>query len=135
MSEKVEWNKSKEPEEITDMMADKAYVAKDEDGEFVFHEGKVLKFNFEGSITTLKITKIDRKNKRMWAEHVELVNQVVVRSHYGHNVDSTEEAMKEYGVPFCTDCQVPVNEESTEDGEVKALERAENTLSDGTIIE
>lgn len=122
-------------EEITDMMADKAYTAKDSEGNFIFYKGKVLKFDYEGSITTLRITKIDRQAKRMWAEHIEIHDQAIVRSHYGHAVDITEEAKAEHGAPFCTDCQVPVIQPSTEDGEVKAQDRADRTLSDGTIIE
>lgn len=121
-------------EEITDMMADKAYTAKDSNGKFVFHVGKVLKFSYEGSITSIRVTRIDRKNKRMWGEHVELVDPNIVKSHYGHNVDSSAEALKKYDVPFCTDCQVPVNQDSNEDGEVKAADRKDRTLADGTEI-
>lgn len=117
-----------EKEEITDMMADKVYTAK-EDGDYVFYKGKVLKFDFEGSITSIKITKIDRKNKRMWGEHIELFDNNIVKTHYGHDVDKTSR------LPWCRDCEVPVSEPSTEDGEVKAKEREETHLSDGTKIE
>lgn len=47
-------------EEITDMIEDRAYEDK------AFKPGFVLKF----SQATLKITKVDRKNKRCWAEHI-----------------------------------------------------------------
>lgn len=95
-------------------------------------KGKVLRFNNGGEIVTLRITRV--QGNRYWAAHVELVNQMIVRSHYGHNVDASETAMAEYKVPFCTDCQVPVDEASTEDGDVKAADRRDRTLADGTEI-
>lgn len=95
--------------------------------------GRILKFNYEGSPVNLKITKIEKG--RYWAEHVTLVDQTIVRGHYGHDVDITEESKAEYGAPYCTDCGVVVTEPATEDGEVKAQDRADRSLSDGTIIE
>lgn len=116
-------------EEITDLFGD-VYTEKDpETDKFVFRVGRVLRFEYEGSFTTIKVIKIDRKTKRMWGEHIELVNQKIVRRHYGHDVD-TEQAP-----PFCNDCQVPVTEGSTEDGEVKYQDRKDRYLSDGTPIE
>lgn len=115
-------------EEITDLLADKAYTAKNSDG-YVFKKNKVLKFNYEGSITSIRITRIDRKNKRAWGEHIELVDQKIVVSHTGHDVY--------YGgdIPFCNDCGVPVTEPAAEDGQFKAAERQDKELSDGTRIE
>jgi hypothetical protein len=107
-------------EEITDMMTPKAF----ED----FRVGKVLGF---ADGTRLRITKIDRKNKRMWAVKVELVNQTITRTHYGHNVTGGGPG----DLPFCNDCKVHINEPSTEDGDKKALDRADRTLSDGTIVD
>lgn len=116
-------------EEITDLFGD-VYQEKDTDtGKFVFRVGRVLRFNYEGSLTTIKVTKIDRKSKRMWGEHIELVDQSVTRTHYGHDVD-TEQAP-----PFCNDCQVPVTEVATEDGMKKYLDRKDRHLSDGTPID
>lgn len=110
-------------EEITDMMTDKAFKT--------FKVGQVLKF----AQATIKITKIDRKNKRMWGKHIEMVGNDTVYGHYGHNVDTTGDALEEYGKPYCTDCEVVITEPATEDGEKKFLDRRDNTLADGTEIE
>lgn len=112
-------------EEITDLIDPKAY------GDENFKKGLVLKF----SQATIRVTRVDRKNKRAWGEHMELVNHNKGFSHYGHNLDSTEETIKEYGVPFCTDCEIPVSEMANNEGHKKAQEREDRTLSDGTIIE
>lgn len=106
-------------EEITDMMTAKAF--KD------FYVGKLLGF---ADGTRMKITKIDKKNKRMWAVKVELVDQRIARTHYGHDVTGGQAG----DFPFCNDCKVNVNEPSTEDGDKKALDRADRTLPDGTEI-
>lgn len=116
-------------EEITDVLTPEGIRS----GQF--KKGQMLKFNYEGSITTLVITRIWVHKGRAWARHADTAAQTVVATHYGHNVDSTEEAQREYGVPYCTDCEVPVNEPSTEDGEVKAANRRDTHLEDGTPIE
>lgn len=116
-------------EEITDLFNPSVYDDRNEWGKYVFYKGRVLVFNFEGSTTNIKITRIDRKNKRMWGEHIELHDQNIVRSHYRHNVDATVDP------PFCTDCEVPVSEPATEDGEKKYLDRKDQRLADGTPIE
>lgn len=125
-------------EEISDMMTPKSYIDR-VDGQYVFRKGKVLKFNYEGSITSLKITKIDRKNQRMWAVQINLHDQRIVVSHYGHSVDTTGEALEKYGSPWCEDCEIPVTEPSTEDGDRNALDRRDdeerNVLSDGTRLD
>jgi hypothetical protein len=109
-------------EEITDLISQQGMIK--------LRRGQVLKFNYEGSITAIKITRIDRKNWRIWGEHIALVDQKIVVSHTGHDV-----TYEEGKTPFCNDCQVPVSEPSTEDGEVKAKEREDNRLSDGTRID
>lgn len=98
-------------EEITDVISDGAF----EDPEF--KKGLVLKFEK----ATLKITKIDRKNKRVWAEHIALYDFKSGMSHYGHLVDTTNPE----GI-YCTDCQVTIDQPSTEDGEKKALDRQDD---------
>lgn len=108
-------------EEITDLISDEAY------DDPKFKRGLVLKFES----ATLKLTKVDRKNKRVWAEHITLFDGRPVMTHYGHDVVSTGPG----DLPFCNDCQVNINEASTEDGEVKARDRADRMLADGTIIE
>ncbi len=117
-------------EEITDIMSDKVYTQK-VNGSFVFYKGKVLKF----AQATIKITRIDRVNKRVWGEHIEMVANDTVYGHYGHNVDTTGEALEEYGKPYCTDCEVVITEPATKEGEAKFLHRRDNTLADGTEIE
>lgn len=116
-------------EEITDILDPANIVA----GRF--KKGQVLKFDYEGTITTIKITKLDRKNGRAWGQHVELINYKTGFSHYGHLIDATDEAHKQYGAPFCQECEVPVSEPATEDGEKRALDRQDRTLEDGTVIE
>lgn len=115
-------------EEITDLFGSHVYEARDTEGKYVFYKGRLLKFNYEGSPIAIVVTRVDRKNKRMWGEHTELGEQQTVLSHHGHLVDATQTP------PFCTDCEVPVTEESTEDGDVKAADRRDRTLADGTEI-
>lgn len=111
---------SRKREEITDLFNDKIY------DDPSYKVGRILKFES----ATLKITRIDRKNKRMWAQHTELIDRAPVVSHSGHDVVSDE-----YDFPFCRDCKVSITEPSTEDGDKKALDRADRTLADGTVID
>lgn len=114
-------------EEITDMITDAAYRPIKDGG---IKPGQLLKFQ----TASLVVTKVDRKNKRVWAKHVESINNQVVVSHVGHDVDIHNPDM-----PFCRDCQVLVNQPATEDGDKKALDRRDdeerNQLSDGTRID
>lgn len=115
-------------EEITDILTADGIRS----GEF--KKGQLLKFEYEGSVTCIKITRLDRKNGKAWGEHIEPVNNNVALSHYGHNLDATEEAIREYRVPYCTDCEVPVNAEASADGKRKVQEREDGRLEDGTEI-
>lgn len=99
-----------------------------------FKKGQLLKFEYEGSVTCIKITRLDRKNGKAWGEHIEPVNNNVALSHYGHNLNTTKKTIREYRVPYCTDCEMPVNAEASADGKRKAQEREDNTLEDGTVI-
>lgn len=112
-------------EELTDIIKPEAF------DDPKFKKGLVLKF----AEATIKLTRVDRKNRRVWGEHITLVNQRVTLSHYGHLINATEEMQQIYGTPFCEECNVPLTEESTEDGDVKAAERREGMLEDGTIID
>lgn len=105
-------------EEISDMIPEKLWEHPD------FKAGYILRFD----TATLKVTKINRKAKRVWAEHTELVEQIVANTHFGHNVDITENP------PYCSDCEVYIDEAATPEGKSKAEERDDNTLSDGTKI-
>jgi hypothetical protein len=113
-------------EEITDIISDAAYRPIKDGG---IKKGQMLKMQK----ATLVVTHVDRKNKRTWAKHVEAINHQVVVSHVGHDVDTRADP------PFCRDCQGPLTEPSTEDGDKKALDRRDdeerNQLSDGTRIE
>lgn len=115
-------------EEITDILTADGIRS----GEF--KKGQLLKFEYEGSVTCIKITRLDRKNGKAWGEHIEPVNNNVALSHYGHNLDATEEAIREYRVPYCTDCEMPVNAEASADGKRKVQEREDGRLEDGTEI-
>lgn len=101
-------------EEISDVISEGGLKRLRKDD--VLHFG-----NDEVGHTYLKITKIDRKNKRVWAEHVlPMVDFNTGMSHYGHDIDTEAE-----GQPFCRDCNVDITEPSTEDGDVKARNRAD----------
>lgn len=105
-------------ENLSDMMIDAFYTDRGENGDYKHKVGTVLKFEYEGSPTYIKITKIDRKNKKLWGEHIKLYDFNTGMSHYGHDVDSSDTEHI-----FCRDCQVEIDQASTEDGEVKALTR------------
>lgn len=80
--------------------------------------GSVLKF---ADGTQIKVT---RKTKdRIWGEHIELIGIDEGMSHYGHDVDRSEEAIDKHGVAYCNDCQVATREFANEDGEKKFLDR------------
>jgi len=112
-------------ENISDLIDPKAY--KDPK----FKKGLVLKF----SEATIRITRVDRKNEKTWGEHIKLVNNNKGFSHYEHHLDSTSDMLKEYGVPYCSDCEIPVSEMANNVGHKKAQDREDARLSDGTIIE
>lgn len=105
-------------EEISDMISDDLWKLPE------FKKDFILRFDK----ATLKITKINRKAKRVWAEHTELVEQIVANTHYGHNLDATED------VPYCTDCEVYIDEAATLEGKSKVEDRNDSTLEDGTPI-
>lgn len=98
-------------EEITDIFPTPEAIKK-------IKVGTVLKFD---SGVQIKVT---RKTKtRIWGEHVELLDMDTGMSHYGHNLDVTEEALQEYGVPYCQDCEIPVRNRATTTGDMKAMQR------------
>jgi len=105
-------------ENLSDMMIDRAYTDKDEHGKYVFHVGKILKFSYEGSPIHIKITRIDRKSKKMWGEHVNLYDFNTGMSHYGHDIDVTDPARV-----YCNDCKTEIDQPATEEGEVAAITR------------
>lgn len=111
-------------EEITDIIRE---IKKDYTPEnfkkLGIKKGKVMKFSYEGSPVVLRITKV--LDGRYWAEHIELTPLDVGFSHYGHLLDSTDEMMKQYGVPWCQDCERPVNQRATQLGDRKAAVRNE----------
>lgn len=105
-------------EDLTDMMIDRAYTDRDENGKYVFYKGRVLTFSYEGSPIHIKITRIDRKNKKMYGEHIALYDFNTGMSHYGHEVDTTDTAHI-----YCNDCKVEISQPATEEGEVSAIMR------------
>lgn len=105
-------------EEITDVMADRAYTDKDKQGKYVFYVGRILTFNYEGSPIQLRVTKIDRKNKRMWAEHITTYDLDTGMSHYGHHIDASDPNRV-----YCEDCKVEISQSATEAGEMAAATR------------
>lgn len=115
-------------EEITDILTVEGILSGD------FKKGQMLKFNYEGSLTCIKITKLDKKNGRAWGEHISPIAQNVALSHYGHAIDVTKETMEEFGNAYCQDCEVVVSEQATLAGKTKAQHRADRQLEDGTEI-
>jgi hypothetical protein len=111
-------------EEITDMIDPRAYKDKN------FKKGVLLKFTG----ASLVVTKVSRKHNRTWARHTQTYGQDVVISHHDHNVDSTPDTLAKYGVPYCTDCEVPVSVSANGLGKKRAQEREDRTLADGTVI-
>jgi len=105
-------------EDLSDMMLDRAYTDKDADGKYLFYKGRVLTFSYEGSPIHIKITRIDRKNKKMFGEHIALYDFNTGMSHYGHDVDSSDTEHV-----FCNDCKVEISQPATEEGEVSAIMR------------
>lgn len=97
-------------EEITDVIKPEAF---DDEN---FKVGTVLKF----AKATLRITKVDRKNKRVWAEHISTYDFNTGLSHYGHDVDTSDPSRV-----YCRDCQVEISDKATEEGEIKATHRQE----------
>lgn len=102
-------------EEITDLFNDETIRNKD-----VLAVGKVAIFDYEGSKTCIKITRIDRKNARIWGKHISLSEANSFMSHYGHQIDKRKETVKKYGTPFCLDCRFSLSHGATEEGNVKA---------------
>lgn len=120
-------------EEITDIIEQLKSRYTDENFKKMgIKKGKVLTFGTNEEPVVLEITKISKG--RYWAKHIELHEKNTVVSHYRHNVDATDEALKEYGSPYCTDCEVPVSEIATPQGKKKFEARKEQYLSDGTFI-
>lgn len=105
-------------EDLTDMMIDAAYTDKDADGKYLFYKGRVLTFSYEGSPIHIKITRIDRKNKKMYGEHIALYDFNTGMSHYGHDVDTTDTEHI-----YCNDCKIEIDQLATEEGEVAAIMR------------
>ena len=97
-------------EEITDMITAEAY------NDPQFKKGLVMKF----AKATLKITRVDRKNKRVWAEHINVYDFNTGMSHYGHDVDVSDPSKV-----FCRDCNLEISDKATEEGEIKAAHRQE----------
>lgn len=98
-------------EEITDVISEKGIKE--------IKVGTILKFDYEGSPIHIKVTKKDTKNMRIWGEHIKLYDMDTGMSHYGHNIDTTNEN----GMVYCSDCEVFIDQEATEAGEQKMLDR------------
>ena len=69
--------------------------------------GKVLTFNQEGSLHSYKVMKLG-KDGNVWVRPINLMNP----DHYGHDVDTSEDAVTMYGTYYCKDCETPVTQPS-----------------------
>lgn len=107
-------------EEITDLFNPKAIPQ--------IKVGTVFKFNYEGTITAIKVT---RKSKgRLWGVHVSLQPGKEAMTHYGHNIDVTSNPV------WCSDCEMPVSEEAkkeTPEGASKPEQQGDNTTDAETL--
>lgn len=102
-------------EEITDLISPKAIQE--------LKVGKVLVFDYEGSRTYIKITRKDTKAMRMWGQRIEMADLNAGMSHYEHELDRDEATFAKYEIPFCNDCQLPVSDPATEEGNIAAYKR------------
>lgn len=102
-------------EELTDVISDK--------GIREIKVGSVLRFDYEGSLIEIKITKKDTKAMRIWGEHTTLVDMNTGMSHHGHFIDSKQNP------PFCEDCKLPINQRATSEGEDIYNAREDSKLS------
>lgn len=84
--------------------------------------GRVLKFDYEGSKTTLKIVEITDDGKYM-AEHIYTNDMDTGFSHYGHVVLTDPATQEKYNSAYCQDCERPTSEPATEEGDTKAYLR------------
>lgn len=84
--------------------------------------GRVLKFDYEGSKTILKIVEITDDGKYM-AEHIYTNDMDTGFSHYGHIVLTDPATQEKYQSAYCQDCERPTSEPATEEGDVKAYLR------------
>lgn len=110
-------------EDITDVIQElKAQYTPEHWKEMDLKVGSVLKFDMEGSPTTLKITEITDDGKWM-AQHIYTTDMDTGFSHYGHIVETDQATQEKYHAAFCVDCQVPTNEPATEEGDTKAYLR------------
>ena len=127
---KKSYEENKNPEQdITDTINElKAQYTPEEWNKMKVRVGRVLGFNYEGSRTYLEIGRVEDGGK-YFAKEIELHDPTTVSSHMHHNVDATGE------VPYCTDCEVPVNEPATKLGKQRYEERKDRHLSDGTPID
>lgn len=64
--------------------------------------GKTLTFKTEGSLHHYKVMQLP-KNGNIWVKRITLMSEANFKSHYGHNVDTTQVPM------WCTDCDEPVD--------------------------
>ncbi len=97
-------------------------------------KGTLLKFDNNGTITAIKVTRVDRKQGRAWGVHVETMVHNTPLSHYGHNIDQTKETIQKYRAPFCEDCEVPISQPANAAGKKKHQDREDSHLEDGTPI-
>lgn len=95
-------------EEITDLIKPEAF------DDPKFKKGLLLKF----TKASIVITRVDRKNKRVWGEHQKTYEFNTAISHYGHNVEKNDD-----GSAYCNDCMTEIDQAATEEGEVKAIQR------------
>lgn len=96
-----------------------------------FKVGQVLVFEDDtGTRTKIKIKYINKGKGFAYGEHVKLVKEEYTKSHYSHEVDTSDP----YSVPYCIDCEVPVDQMATPQGVRKATEKDLKRLADGTEI-
>ncbi len=111
-------HKPNKKEEITDLFGDKIDKALE-----IYKKGQVLKFE----MATIRITRVDKKNNRIWGEHIDLHKEAVINSHKDHQIGEPDEN----GVPFCEDCQTPVTKMATNEGHqlarLRSLQENEGT--------
>jgi len=82
-------------QDISDIISD--------EGRAKLYVGQTLTFSQEGSLHSYKIMRMP-KNDKIWVKRINLITADSMTSHTGHDVDMSNETIKNYGGPYCRTC-------------------------------
>ena len=81
------------------------------EGKAKLKKGNVLGFIQEGKKVNYKVVSLPG-NGNVWVRKIKLTNPLAMRTHHGHTIDTTNETVREFGAPYCSDCEMPISEEA-----------------------